>query len=75
MFHHLRKKICLSSDPNELCHRLKLLLQKNKLEKILTLLIVALADKLLNCKSISTKQHGFLLHKGLNQMKLMKLIK
>ena len=30
------KTIILSSDPNELCDRLKLLLQKNKLETILT---------------------------------------
>ena len=35
----LSKTIFLSSDPNELCNRLKLLLPEKQAEKILTLLI------------------------------------
>ena len=35
---------------------------------------VALFDKLLNYKCISTKQHKILLIEGLNEMKTMKLI-
>ena len=54
------KTIILSSDPNELCDRLKLLLQEKHGGKISNLFdeeIVAIVDKLLEYKCISKKQH------------------
>ena len=61
--------IFLSSDPYELCDKLKLLLQEeqvginsNKIDRK----VVAIADKLLENKCISKKQHNFLLSKLLN---------
>ena len=54
------KTIFLSSDPDELCDRLKLLLQEkqagNNSDKINNE-IVAIVDKLLEYKCISKKQH------------------
>ena len=62
----ISKTIFLSSDPNELCERLKLLLQKkhagNNSEKINDE-IVAILDKLLEYKWISKKQHKQILIK------------
>ena len=54
------KTIFLSSDPNELCDRLKLLLQEKHAgnnSDIINNEIVAIVDKLLEYKSISKKQH------------------
>ena len=65
----------LSSDPNELCDRIKLLLQKKQAGKISNKTnekIIAIADKLLEDKCISTKQHRFLLLKCLKEMKNIK---
>ena len=56
----ISKTIFLSSDPNELCDRLKLLLQKkhggNK-SNIIDEEIVVIVDKLLKDEGISRKQH------------------
>ena len=54
------KTIFLSSDPNELCDRLKLLLQEKEAgntSDIINEEIVAIIDKLLEYKCISKKQH------------------
>ena len=54
------KTIILSSDPNELCDRLKLLLQEKHGGNISNLIdeeIVAIVDKLLEYKCLSKKQH------------------
>ena len=54
------KTIILSSDPNELCDRLKLLLQEKHAgnnSDIINDEIVAIVDKLLEYKCISKKQH------------------
>ena len=54
------KTIILSSDPNELCDRLKLLLQEKhggNNSDIINDEIVAIVDKLLEYKCISKKQH------------------
>ena len=54
------KTIFLSSAPDELCSRLKLLLQEKHAENnsdINNNQIIAIVDKLLECKSISKKQH------------------
>ena len=54
------KTIFLSSDPDELCDRLKLLLQERHAgnnSDIVNQEIVAIVDKLLEYKSISKKQH------------------
>ena len=54
------KTIFLSSDPNELCDRLKLLLQEKHAGNNSNLIdeeIVAIIDKLLEFKCISKKQH------------------
>ena len=56
----ISKTIILSSDPNELCDRLKLLLQKKHGGNNSNLIdeeIVAIIDKLLEYKCISKKQH------------------
>ena len=61
------KLIILSSDPNELCDRLKLLLQEKNGGNISNLIdeeIVAIIDKLLEYKCISKKQHEQNLIKG-----------
>ena len=58
--------IILSSDPNELCDRLKLLLQEKNAgnnSNIINDEIVAIVDKLLEYKCISKKQHKQILIK------------
>ena len=60
------KTIILSSDPNELCDRLRLLLQEKQAGKnsdIINDEIVAIVDKLLEYKCISKKQHKQILIK------------
>ena len=60
------KSIFLSSDPNELCDRLKLLLQEKQAGNnfdIINKEIVAIVDKLLEYKCISMKQHKQILLK------------
>ena len=60
------KTIFLSSDANELCDRLKLLLQAKNAENnsdIINDEIVAIVDKLLEYKCISKKQHNQILIK------------
>ena len=60
------KTIFLSSDPNELCDRLKLLLQEKHAGNNSDLIndeIVAIVDKLLEYKCISKKQHKQILIK------------
>ena len=60
------KTIFLSSDPNELCDRLKLLIQKKhggNNSNLIDEKIVAIIDKLLEYKCISKKQHGQILIK------------
>ena len=60
------KTIILSSDPNELCERLKLLLQEKHGGKNSNLIdgeIVAIIDKLLEYKCLSKKQHKQILIK------------
>ena len=65
------------SDPNELCDKLRILLQEKKTGKISdrnTDEIVALVDKVLKNKFISRKQHNFPLNKCLNWMRNTKLL-
>ena len=60
------KTIILSSDPDELCNRLKLLLQEKQAgnnSDIINQEIVAIVDKLLEYKCISKKQHKQILIK------------
>ena len=60
------KTIFLSSDPNELCERLKLLLQEKHAGNNSDLIneeIVAIVDKLLEYKCITKKQHNQFLFK------------
>ena len=60
------KTIFLSSDPDELCERLKLLLQEKNAgnnSDIINDEIVAIVDKLLEYKCISKKQHKQILIK------------
>ena len=60
------KTIILSSNPNELCDRLKLLLQEKHAgnnSKLIDQEIVAIVDKLLEYKCISKKQHKQILIK------------
>ena len=60
------KTIFLSSDPNELCDRLKLLLQEKQAgnnSDIINQEIVAIVDKLLEYKCISKKEHKQILIK------------
>ena len=62
----ISKTIFLSSDPNELCDRLKLLLQEKHGCNISNLIdeeIVAIIDKLLEYKCLSMKQHKQILIK------------
>ena len=62
----ITKTIFLSSDPNELCDRLKLLLQEKQAgnnSDIINQEIVALVDKLLEYKCISKKEHKQILIK------------
>ena len=62
----ISKTIILSSDPNELCDRLKLLLQEKhagNTSDIFNDEIVAIVDKLLGYKCISEKQHKQILIK------------
>ena len=56
----ITKTIFLSSDSNELCNKLKLLLQKMKAgnnSDIINQEIIAIVDKRLEYKCISKKQH------------------
>ena len=60
------KTILLSSDPNELCHTLKLLLQEKQAgnnSDVINEEIIAIVDKLLEHKCISKKQHKQILIK------------
>ena len=60
------KTIFLSSDPDELCNRLKLLLQEKRAgsnSELINQETVAIVDKLLEYKCISKKQHKQLLIK------------
>ena len=60
------RKIFLSSDPDELCNRLKLLLQEKQAgnnSDIINQEIIAIVDKLLEYKCISEKQHKQILLK------------
>ena len=60
------KTIFLSSDPNELCDRLKLLLQEKHAgnnSDIVNDEIVVIIDKLLEYKCITKKQHNQILIK------------
>ena len=62
----ISKTIILSSDPNEFCDRLKLLLQEKHGGNNSNLIdeeIVAIIDKLLEYKSLSKKQHKHFLIK------------
>ena len=62
----ISKLIFLSSDPDELCNRLKLLLQEKQAgnnSNITIQAIVAIVDKLLEYKCISKKQHKQILNK------------
>ena len=62
----ISKRIFLSSDPDELCNRLKLLLQEKHAgnnSDIINQEIVAIVDKLLEYKCISNKQHKQILIK------------
>ena len=57
---HFSKTSFLTSDPNELCLIIKILLQEKQAGNISNITdeeIVAVADKLLEYKFISTKQH------------------
>ena len=60
------KTLFLSSDPDELCDRLTLLLQEKEAgnnSELINAEIIAIADKSLECKCISKKQHRQLLIK------------
>ena len=62
----ISKTIFLSSDPNELCDRLKLLLQEKQAgnnSDIINPEIVAIIDKLLEYKCKSKKEHKQILLK------------
>ena len=62
----ISKTIFLSSDPNEICDRLKLLLQEKNSGHNSNLFdedFVAIVDKLLEYKCISKKQHKKILLK------------
>ena len=62
----ISKTIFLSSDPDELCDRLKLILQEKQAGKnsdIVNQEIVAIVDNLLEYKCISTKHHKQILIK------------
>ena len=61
--------IFLSSDPSEFCDRIKLLLQEKQAGKSSNIINdgnVAIVDKLLEYKCISTKQHKLKIDKCLN---------
>ena len=62
----VKKTIFLSSDPDDFCERLKIILQEksagNKSE-IINEEIVAIVDKLLEYKCINKKQHNQILIK------------
>ena len=65
----ISKTIFLSSHPDELCDRLKLLLQEKHAgnnSDIIIQDIVAIVDKLLEYKCISKKQHEQILLKCIN---------
>ena len=62
----ISRTIILSSDPDELCDRIKLLLQEKHGGNISDLIndeIIAIVDKLLEYKGISKKQHKQILFK------------
>ena len=59
---YFSKPIILSSDPNELCERIKLLQQQKEAgnnSDIFNREIFAITDKLLDYKCISAKEHEF----------------
>ena len=61
-----QKTIFLPSDPNELCDRIKLLLQEKQAGNSFDIIneeIAVILDKILNYKCISTKQHKQMLSK------------
>ena len=63
----ISKTIFLSSDPDEICNKLKLLLQEKQARNnsdIINQEIVAIVDKLLEYKCISQKQHKQILIKS-----------
>ena len=63
----ISKTIVLSSDSNELCNRLKFLLQKMQAgnsSDIINQEIIAIVDKTLEYKCISKKQHKQVLIKS-----------
>ena len=67
--------VFLPENPNELFDRLKLLVQEKQAgnnSDIFNIEIIAIADKLLEYKCTSNKQHRVLLLKYLNQMKTVK---
>ena len=62
----ISKTIFLSSDPDELCERLKLLLQGNHAgnnSDIINQEIVVIVDKLLEYECINKKQHKQIIYK------------
>ena len=62
----ISKTMFLSSDPNELCDRLKLLLQEKQAgnnSDIINQEFIAIVDKLLEYKCVSKKQHNQILIK------------
>ena len=64
--------IFLSENPNELCDKLKLIIQEKRAANISNIIdekLVDIADKLLEHRCISTKQRKFLLLICLNWMK------
>ena len=66
---YFSKTSFLYSNPNELCDGLKLLLQEQQAGINCVIIIeenVVIADRLLEYKCVSTKQHSFLLLKCLN---------
>ena len=71
------KRRYLPSDHNDFCDCLKFLQEEKQVgntSEIIYEEIVAIEDKVLEYKCISTKQHKLLLVKYLHQMKSMKLI-
>ena len=61
--------IFTSSDPNEMCDRIKLLMQEEQAGNFSTIFndeIIAIVGKLWDCKCICTKQHKFLVLRSLN---------
>ena len=69
--------VFLPENPNELCDRIKLLLQEKQAGNnsyLIDIEIVAIVGELTEYKCISTKQHKILRFKCLNSVKIMKLV-